>query len=80
MYSRALHCPAANCFSVIASGRVVVLPSSSDPLSTCQYIAVAELLVGRDGRNDRVVLGAALTPAAIQAYLQDEIRVSVGPT
>ncbi len=52
-----------------------MLPSASDPLAGNQYIAVAELLAGRDGRNDKIVLGAALTPAAIQAYLKDEIQV-----
>jgi hypothetical protein len=46
-----------------------------DPLAGQQYIAAAELQAGRDGRNDRVVLGAALTTAAIQAYLKDEIQV-----
>uniref|UniRef100_A0A383V6U4 ATP-dependent helicase HrpB n=1 Tax=Tetradesmus obliquus TaxID=3088 RepID=A0A383V6U4_TETOB len=58
----------------LSTGRVVTLPSAGDPLAGQQYIAAAELQAGRDGRNDRVVLGAALTQAAIQAYLKDEIQ------
>lgn len=61
------------------AGRVVTLPSAGDPLAGQQYIAAAELQAGRDGRNDRVVLGAALAQAAIQAYLKDEIQVRQQP-
>ncbi|KAF6265234.1 ATP-dependent helicase HrpB [Scenedesmus sp. NREL 46B-D3] len=60
--------------SRVLLGRVVTLPSAGDPLAGQQYIAAAELQAGRDGRNDRVVLGASLTQAAIQAYLRDEIQ------
>jgi len=51
----------------------VSLPSSADPLSSQQYIAVADLQPGRDGRNDRISLGAGLPAAAIQQYLSDEV-------
>jgi hypothetical protein len=55
------------------AGRVVSLPSQSDPLSSQQYIAVAELQAGRDGRNDRITLGAGLPAFAIDKYLSDEV-------
>lgn len=51
----------------------MALPSASDPLAGQRYIAVADLQAGRDGRNDRVALGAALPPSAIDTYLSDEV-------
>jgi hypothetical protein len=74
---RAAAYPCLRCV-VWCAGRVVMLPSSDDPLAGQQYIAAAELQAGRDGRNDRVMLGAALTQAAIQAYLKDEVQVRRG--
>lgn len=58
---------------LLQTGRSVTLPSASDPLASQQYIAVAELLTGRDGCNDRITVGAGLPPAAINTYLPDEV-------
>lgn len=58
---------------LLTAGRVVSLPSQSDSLSSQQYIAVAELQAGRDGRNDRIALGAGLPAFAIDKYLSDEV-------
>ncbi len=60
------------------TGRVVTVSSTDDALVGSRYIAVAELLPGRDGRNDRVTLGAALSSEAIEAHLQDEIQARAG--
>jgi hypothetical protein len=57
----------------LASGRVVALPSASDPLAGQRYVAVAELQAGRDGRNDAITLGAGLPSSAIDTFLADEV-------
>lgn len=56
-----------------AAGRAVVLPSAGDPLSSQQYIAVAELQAGRGGSNDRITLGAGLPAAAIDRCAQQSL-------
>ncbi|KIY98238.1 ATP-dependent helicase HrpB [Monoraphidium neglectum] len=62
---------------VLSSGRPVRLLDPGDPLKDAQYIAVAELSGGRDGRNDAARLGAALTLSAIKTHLASEIREEV---
>ena len=58
----------------LASGRAVRLLDPSDPLSRADYVAVADLTAGRDGRSDAIALGAALTLNAIRTHLKDDIK------
>ena len=53
------------------------LLQADDPLKDAPYIAAAELSGGRDGRNDAVQLGAALSLSAIKTHLAAEIREEV---
>ncbi|GBF89428.1 ATP-dependent helicase [Raphidocelis subcapitata] len=62
---------------VMCSGRPLRLLCPDDPLKAADYIAVAELSAGRDGRNDTCQLAAALSLSAIRTHLAADLREGV---